>query len=61
MESAVKRGTVLRVGFSVILSISYFTLGCSSDNSSGPTVDAGKKDGGKGGSGGSSSNGGSSG
>ena len=61
MELAVNRGTVLRVGFSVILSISYFTLGCSSDSSSPAKTDGGKKDGGKGGSGGSSSNGGSSG
>ena len=61
MESTVNRRTVLRVGFSVILSISYFTLGCSSDNSPAAKADAGKKDGGKGGSGGSSSNGGSSG
>ena len=60
MELAVNRGTVLRVGFGVILSISYFTLGCSSDSSSPAKTDGGKKDGGKGGSGGSSSGSGGS-
>ena len=55
------RGTVLRVGFSMILSLSFLAVGCSSDNSPAAKADAGKKDGGKGGSGGSSSSGGSSG
>ncbi|HEY5284400.1 MAG TPA: hypothetical protein VIM14_16530, partial [Polyangia bacterium] len=62
-----KRGTVLSVGFSMIVTLGLFTFGCSSDSGSGtPTkLDAGKKDGGgadgKGGSGGSNASGGSNG